>query len=111
VSTLTPRQAALAAALAAAKQAALRVQPGDDNGSANFDSPFLYATPSTRAATVRKAAEAVGVEVSRYNSRWWKGWAVDVTDGQGAMRTRMAEAAAQALRGAGEYASVYYQVD
>lgn len=111
-STLTPRQKQLASALAAAKQAAVDVEPGDDGGSANLDTAFLHAQPGLRTDAVRRAAAAAGVAVGdRWRSRWWNGWMVHVEKGQGAMRTRMAEAAAEALRAAGESASVYYQVD
>lgn len=110
--SLSPREKKLAAALAAAKHAALAVQESDDGGSANLDCAFLDAQPGLTAAAVRRAAEAAGVSLGvRQRSRWWNGWFVHVTSGQGAMRTRMAEAAAKALKEAGESATVYYKVD
>lgn len=109
---LTPREVRLAAALAAAKHAALAVQPGDDGGTANLDSAFLNAQPGLRGESVVRAAEAAGVLLGiRRRSKWWNGWFIHVTQGQGAMRTRMAEAAAAALNDAGESASVYYRID
>lgn len=110
--TLTPRELRLATALAAAKQAALAAQPGADGGSANLDSAFLNARRGLTAASVRRAAEAAGVTLgARRRGKWWNGWTVQVGQGQGAMRTRTAEAAAKALNAAGESATVYYQVD
>lgn len=109
-STLTPRQRLLASALTAAKNAAVAAKTDDDGGSANLDSPFLYFS-GLRADAVRLAAEAAGVSVSRHRTRWWNGWFVHVAEGQGANRTRMAEAAVDALRVAGEEAAVYYQTD
>lgn len=110
--TLTPRERRLASALAAAKHAALAAQPGDDGGSANLDSAFLNAVPGLRGESVRRAAEAAGVSLgTRQRGKWWNGWFVHVGGGQGAMRTRTAEAAAAALVAAGESATVYYKVD
>lgn len=108
--TLTPRQRKLATALAAASHAARAVQGTDDGGTANQDSAFLYVNSMT-AAAVHDAAVAAGVSLSRMRTRQWNGWFVHVQEGQGAMRTRMAEAAAKVLTDAGEPACVYYQVD
>ena len=109
--SLTERQKSLATALAVAKMAALAAKPGDDGGSANLDCAFLYQRDGLRAPDVRKAAEAAGVSVSHCYSKWWRGWLVQVSEGQGAMNARMAEAAADALRSAGFEATVYYQVN
>lgn len=110
--SLTEAQKALAAAFAAAKHAAQAAKPGDDGGTANLDCVFLSARRGLTAATVRKAAEVAGVAISaRWQSRWWNGWLVFISEGQGARNTRMAEAACRALRNAGYDASVYYQID
>ncbi|HET7486859.1 MAG TPA: hypothetical protein VFJ85_02955 [Acidimicrobiales bacterium] len=112
--SLSPRAVALASALAAAKHAALAVQGEDDGGTANLDSPFLFpGEPRLTAPVVQRAAAAAGVHIgSRYRSSFWNGWFLgSLVKGQGAMRTRMAEAAAKALQGAGEDAGVYYRID
>lgn len=105
-------QVRLAAALAAAKHAALAGREGGDGGSCNLDSAFLDAKPGLRGESVARAAKAADVSLGiRWRTKWWNGWMVHVHQGQGAMRTRMAEAAAKALNDAGESASVYYRVD
>lgn len=111
---VTPRAGRLAEALRAARAAAEAAvnRDDDDGGSANLDTAFLYATRGLRETTVRQAAEAAGVHLGpRQRGRWWNGWMVHVGAGQGAMRTRSAVAAAEALVEAGEEATVYWQVD
>jgi hypothetical protein len=103
--------ARLTQAFRAASLAAEFAKPGDDGGTANFDSAFLYAKRGLTGAKVQEAAKEAGVSVRRRDSRWWKGWFVEVGAGQGAMNTRMAEAACKALQEAGLEASVYYQID
>lgn len=98
-------------ALCAAKASAEAARPGDDGGSANMDSPFLHSQRGLTSDAVDSAARLAGVGVRRYRSSMWNGWFVSLTAGQGAMRTRMAEAAARTLNECGEEASVYYQVD
>lgn len=99
---------ALADAFAKAREAAEAVADGDDGGSANLDCCFLESQ-RLRRTTVEKAAAKAGVTVSRLDNSWWHGWFVHgVQRGQGAQRTRMAEAARSALAAAGYSASVYY---
>lgn len=98
-------------AFRAAKLAADFAKPGDDGGSANFDSAFLYGRRGLTDKAVQAAAAEAGITVRRSSSRWWKGWFVQVGAGQGAMNTRMAEAATKALIDAGWDAGTYYMVD
>lgn len=108
---LPPRTRLVYDALCAAKASSEAAYPGDDGGSANLDSPFLHSQRGLTFNAVETAARLAGVEVRRYRSRMWNGWFVRLTAGQGAMRTRMAEAAARTLTECGEEASVYYQLD
>lgn len=102
---------ALTQAFRLARNAAEEVQGTEDGGTANFDSCFLYARLGLNEATVRRAASAAGITVRRHRTRHWQGWFIEVDHGQGAMRTRMAEAAHKALAAAGQGSSVYYQID
>lgn len=104
----------LAEALRAGKAAAEAARGEDDGGSANLDEPFLYGHGLTEVV-VQRAAHEAGVSIgSRYRSSMWNGWFLGaLTSGQGAMRTRMAEAAAKAIEDAeaGIAACVYYRLD
>ena len=108
---LPPRARLVYDALSAAKAAAEAARPGDDGGTANVDSPFLHSQRGLTRDAVENAARLAGVGVHRYRSSWWNGWFVSLTAGQGAQRTRMAEAAVRTLNECGEEASVYYQID
>jgi hypothetical protein len=94
-----------------ARKAAEEAQGTEDGGTANLDSAFLYARLGLTEATVQRAATAAGISVRRHNTRFWRGWFIEVARGQGAMRTRMARAAHEALQAAGQESSVYYQID
>lgn len=100
---------ALAAARDAARQEALN---SDDGGTANLDTCLLIV-PRVSAAVIQAAAQAAGVRVDRKErTRWWPAcWWVWVHEGQGSMRTRMAEAAKAALEAHGFESSVWYQMD
>jgi hypothetical protein len=108
---LTPRERRLAEALLRAKVAARDAQPGDDGGSANLDCVVLAPQPGLTERIVAAAAEAAGVSYHRRRSGVWKGWFLNFGQGQGAMNTRMVEAACEALNRAGETATVYYRID
>lgn len=77
--------------------------------------PWLLARRRARSdltdKAVQAAAEEAGITVRRWQTRWWRGWMIDVGAGQGAMNTRMAEAATKALNDAGWDAGTYYMVD
>lgn len=102
----------LTEAFRAAKDAALAVQGEDDGGTANLDSLFLYTRRGLRTGVVEGAAANAGVTVRRHDSSWWRGWFVGgVSCGQGAMNSRMVEAAAKAMQEHGEDVGVYYAID
>ena len=97
-------------ALIAAREAAQRVAPGEDEGTSNRDSAVFWPG-KTRTKTIESAAEEAGITI---NIRDWLGARtvfLHVQHGQGAQRTRMAEAAAKALQAAGLDSAVYYQMD
>ena len=113
--TLTPTAQGLADAFKAAAEAATEAatEATDDGGTCNLDSVFLRARRGRTAAAVKAAADAAGVTVTRTRGGYWNGWFVDVGErGQGAMRTRMVEAAYLALHAAGvKGTTIYYAMD
>jgi hypothetical protein len=86
-------------------------QDSDDSGTCNLDTPVYRPEPAVRNSVIEQAARAAGVRISI--SEWFGRRAVFlyVTTGQGACRTRAAQAACCALEAAGLRATVYYQMD
>lgn len=81
-----------------------------DGGTCNFDAPVVNFKGYSKAEIPSQINE---IRVSKMDYGFWKGWyrvSVDL-NGQGANRTRMAEAASRKLTEAGLEASVYYQMD
>ncbi len=131
--TLTPAfiPSQLIEAIEAAKIAAHRAdkspaggahEPGTthidwDGGTCNFDSPFvdLSEYPKKKiSGFLSQISEKTGVKLDPvYNQRFYKGcYFVRIRlNGQAMNRTRMAEAAADAITSAGMKGSVYYHAD
>jgi hypothetical protein len=90
-----------------ANNAAFMYSEVEDGGSCNFD------TPMVELKLTKKERAAVADFLTPIGMRGYKNcYFVEVPlYGQGNRRTRMAEAAAEALRKEGYKASVYYQLD
>ena len=88
--------------------AARSVTNREDWGTCNFDTPVIKLDRASKSklAELDWAVEPVGPGL-------WRGWYfVFVTlDGQGNLRTRMAQAAAKSLNESGWEASVFYEAD
>ena len=98
----------LAAAAAVALKASAR---SDDEGTCNLDTAVI-SLPRWQGEKIKQAAEAAGVRVSAFEWFGSRRYFVFVdAAGQANRRTAAAEAMAQALRGFGYSASVYYQAD
>ena len=83
----------------------------DDGGTCNFDSVYVRAKGMTKAM-VQDLQELSGVSLTLTNTRWHGRMLVlNCTEGQGARRTRMAEAAYGWLKTAGVDCGMYYQMD
>ena len=95
-----------------AKAEAALADPQEDGGTCNFDAPF-FPLKGYQTKQLEAAAEEAGVSV--YFCRWMGSqhcYLGGVSNGQGARRTVMAEAATEALRAAGlATASTYYRMD
>lgn len=92
------------------KTAAWEHVQSEDGGTCNFDTA-VFKLDGARSATIKRAGELSGVDV---DVRPWLGSNyvfVNVGEGQGNRRTRMAEAAAKVLKDKGLDACVYYQMD
>lgn len=108
----------LALALKAAKDFALAadLKNSEDGGTCNFDSP-AFRVERARESTIEAAAKKAGVDVSSfqwYGKRWY--WITGICEGQANRRSRMATAAANALKSfegqiKGFHASCYYAID
>ena len=98
-------------ALLNAVNAAAMLDNTEDGGTCNFDEVTL------KIKIPKKFIQYISVKLEKMLTRdWgrlWKGYyLVDIPlSGQGNRRTRMAEAACQALKAAGYDAQVYYQCD
>lgn len=98
-------------ALLNAVNAAAMLADTEDGGTCNFDMVAL------KIKIPKKLTQYISVKLEKMLARnWgrlWKGYyLVDIPlSGQGCRRTRMAEAACQALKDAGYDAQVYYQCD
>lgn len=98
-------------ALINAVNAAAMLVDTEDGGACNFDMVTL------KIKIPKKFIQYISVKLEKmYACDWgrlWKGYyLVDIPlSGQGSRRTRMAEAACQALKDAGYDARVYYQCD
>lgn len=98
-------------ALLDAVNSAAMLDDTEDGGTCNFDSVTLrISIPAELAAETWVKLEKM---LARDWGRSWKGYyMVDIPlSGQGARRTRMAEAARDALKSAGYNAAVFYQCD
>lgn len=93
--------------IAYAAAVAIMYDEVEDGGSCNFDTPIVELT------LTKKERVAVAEFLTPIGTRGYKNcYFVEVPlYGQGNRRTRMAEAAAEALRKEGYKASVYYQLD
>ena len=83
----------------------------EDGGTCNFDTPQLILT-GWRESEIKEAFDAAGLRC--YIQKSGKSYVVDVigcTNGQGDLRTEMAEAARESLKADGYEAYVYYQMD
>lgn len=100
----------LTRALQAAKEAAEEFASSEDGGTCNFDTAVF---PLKQVGRKRLAAAEEASGVSCYVQRWFGQQCVFVCigSGQANRRTRMAEAAAKALKARGLEATVYYQMD
>ena len=98
-------------ALLNAVNAAAMLDDTEDGGTCNLDMVTL------KIKIPKKLIQYISVKLEKMLARdWgrlWKGYyLVDIPlSGQGSRRTRMAEAACQALKDAGYDAQVYYQCD
>lgn len=94
-----------------AKAAAAKLVTEDDGGTCNLDCA-AFSIPKMRSATIKRAAELAGVHVSEFKEWGARRFALHVTEGQGARRTAMAEAAARSLQVDGLLdAFVWYKAD
>lgn len=97
-----------------ANDAALQARAAneDDGGTCNFDSPVLFFPKGTRSERVQRIAKSAGIDL---DVRRWLGrtcYSVGTAaSGQGALRTRMAEAAYRSMKDAGLDVMMYYQMD
>ena len=98
----------LESAICNAKNAAREYENIEDGGTCNFDSPIIHLEKADK-----KQLAMMDFEVSPIGGRGWKDWYfVNIPlSGQGARRTKMAEAAAESLKADGYDAMVYYQMD
>jgi hypothetical protein len=106
-----PTHEELGAALVAARDAASACAGVADSGSCNLD--FAYFTPprGLRSDRIMLVASGYGVPVRVRDTGAGRVVVVDVTSGQASRRTKMAEAAAAALKAHGLDAGVWYCAD
>lgn len=105
--TTKAQLAALEAAVKAASEAAMQHSNTEDGGTSNFDTCYI------RLSIPKRLREQ---SCMHFSDGWglFRGcWSIRElpANGQGNMRTRMAEAAAQSLRDAGYNATVRYEMD
>ena len=102
----------IAKAIRKAAEAAQVVATIDDGGTCNFDCAYIRV-PGMREQQAKAIEEASGLHLHLYTYRW-HGRILQLTgglSGQGARRTKMAEAMCASLRADGVDASMYYQMD
>jgi len=104
-----------ALALKSANKAAIEADKGieNDGGTCNFDTPILDFK-GWKEIEIQKLSQLSGIRIGdKMTSKFWKGCRMIYVqmNGQGANRTRMAEAAFKSLQEAALPASMYYQMD
>lgn len=109
-----PAALAIAETLKAANEAAKIHLNDDDGGTCNFDAPVLFLKGKNKNF-IHQIEAAAGIELSKMDSygRYWSGgyFVGTISNGQGARRTKMAEAAARIMAAAGLECTVFYQMD
>lgn len=105
--TTLKQLAALEAAVKAASEAALHYSNTEDGGTCNFDTCYI------RISIPKRLRDRSQLHFMQGWGLYRDSWNISElpTHGQGNMRTRMAEAAAQSLRAAGYNATVRYEMD
>lgn len=99
--------AALEAAVKVASEAALESRDTEDGGTCNFDTCYV------RIKIPKRLRDKSQLHFMQGWGLYRDSWSINElpTHGQGNMRTRMAEAAAESLRAAGYNATVRYEID
>lgn len=112
--TVTYTDEYVAKALNKANEAAkaAKAENDYDGGTCNLDSPTLFFDNTVRDSRVQKIAALAGIGLDK--TKWFKRRCYFVRtaiDGQGSLRSRMAESACKVLREAGLDAMMFYHAD